>query len=220
MIRQCLLKRAATENNDQPASACRPFDAGAKGSIFGEGAGIVILENLENARRRGAKIYAEVVGIGLSNSINPAYEHLEPDGRGVQIAIEKAMADAQIKPEDLDLVVPHGTGIPADDLAEAKAIEAALGKASAKVPVWPTKSMLSNTGAASGALDVIAAACAIREGKIPAAKNCDRKADGCNLNIVRGLLQKKIRYALCCSYTYGGQTAAVVLKSFDGETAN
>jgi len=220
MIRQCLLKRATTENNDQPASACRPFDADAKGSIFGEGAGIVILENLENARRRGAKIYAEVAGIGLSNSINPVYEHLEPDGRGVQIAIEKAMADAQIKPEDLDMVVPHGTGIPADDLAEAKAIESALGKAGAKVPVWPTKSMLSNTGAASGALDVIAAACAIKEGKIPAAKNCDRKADGCNLNIVRGPLQKKIRYALCCSYTYGGQTAAVVLKSFDGETAN
>ncbi len=220
MIRQCLLKRAAAENNDKPASACRPFDADAKGSIFGEGAGIVILENLENARRRGARIYAEVAGIGLSNSINPVYERLEPDGKGVQIAIEKAMADAQIKPEDLDLIIPHGTGIPADDLAEAKAIEAVLGEAVAKVAVWPIKSMLSNTGAASGAIDVIAAVCAIRDSRIPPAKNCDRKADGCNLNIVREPVRKKIRYALCCSYTYGGQTAAVVLKSFDGETAN
>jgi 3-oxoacyl-[acyl-carrier-protein] synthase II len=213
MIRQCLLKRTTSENNDAPSSACRPFDADAKGSVFGEGAGVVVLENLENAKKRGAKIYAEVVGIGQSNSINSAYEHLEPDGRGVQIAIEKAMADAQIKPEDLDLVIPHGTGIPADDLAEAKAIESALGKAAAKVAVWPTKSMLSNTGAAGGALDVISAVCAITNGKIPAAKNCDRKAAGCNLNIITAEQKADINYVLCCSYTYGGQTAAIILKN-------
>ncbi len=215
MIRQCLLKRVTSENNDEPASACRPFDADAKGSVFGEAAGIVILENLENAQRRGAKIYAEVVGLGQSNNINPAYEHLEPDGYGLQIAIEKAMADAQIEPEDLGLVIPHGTGIAADDLAEAKAIQAALGDAAAKTAVWPTKSMLSNTGAASGAIDLVAAVCAMADGRIPAAKNCDRKADGCNLNIVKQPQETDIRYALCCSYTYGGQTAAVVLKGPD-----
>jgi len=220
MIRQCLLQRATSENNDAPAFSCRPFDADAKGSVFGEGAGVVILESLENAERRGAKIYAEVAGVGHSNSINPAYECLEPDGKGIQIAIEKAVADAQIETEDLDLIIPHGTAIAADDLAEAKAIEAALGEPASKIPVWPTKSMLSNTGAASGAIDVIAAICAMCEGKIPAAKNCDRKANGCNLNIVRQPLETNIRYALCCSYTYGGQTAAVVLKSFDDEAAN
>jgi 3-oxoacyl-[acyl-carrier-protein] synthase II len=211
LIRQCLLQRATSENNDQPASACRPFDANATGSVFGEGAGMVVLENLENAQKRGAKIYAEVVGIGQSNSINPAYEYLEPDGKGIQIAIEKAMADAQIQPNDLDLIIPHGTGIPADDLAEATAIQAVLGDAATKAAVWPTKSMLSNTGAASGALDVIAAVYAMSEGKIPAAKNCDRKAEGCNLNIVNQPQQKKVHYALCCSYTFGGQTAALVL---------
>ena len=215
MIRQCLLKRATSENNDEPASACRPFDANAKGSVFGEAAGMVVLENLENARRRGAKIYAEVVGIGASNNINPAYEHLEPDGYGLQIAIEKAMADAQVQPEDLDLIIPHGTGIPADDRAEARAIQAALGEAAAKTPVWPTKSMLSNTGAAGGAVDVVAAVCAMNDGKIPAAKNCDRKAEGCNLNIVNQPQEANIRYALRCSYTHGGQTAAVVLKKAD-----
>jgi len=220
MIRQCLLKRATSENNDDPSSACRPFDADAKGSVFGEGAGVVILENLENARRRDAKIYAEVAGVGHSNSINPVYEHLEPDGKGIQTAIEKAVADAQIQPEDLDLIIPHGTGIAADDLAEATAIEAALGKAATKAAVWPTKSMLSNTGAAGGAIDVIAAVCAMANGRIPAAKNCDSKAKGCNLNIVKQEKQAKIRYALCCSYTYGGQTAAVVLKSFSDEAAN
>jgi len=220
MIRQCLLKRTTSENNNDPTTACRPFDADAAGSVFGEAAGMLVLESLENAQNRGAKIYAEVVGIGQSNNINPAYEHLEPDGNGIRIAIEKAMADAQIEPKDLDLIIPHGTGIASDDRAEAKAIQAALGKAASKIPVWPTKSMLSNTGAAAGALDVIAAVCAMKAGRIPAAKNCDRKADGCNLNIVKQPQQAKIRYALCCSYTYGGQTAAVILRNFDGETAN
>ncbi len=184
MIRQCLLKRTASENNDDPSSACRPFDADAKGSVFGEAAGVVILENLENAEKRGAKIYAEVVGIGQSNNINPTYERVEPDGKGIQIAIEKAIADAQIRPEDLDLIIPHGT-----------------------------KSMLSNTGAAGGAVDIVAAVCVMNEGKIPAAVNCGTKADGCNLNITGEPRDTKIRYALSCSYTYGGQTAAVVLKN-------
>jgi len=212
VTRQCILKRATTENNHDPISACRPFDADAKGSVFGEGAGMVILENLDNAKRRAAKIYAEVAGTGLSNSINPAYEHLEPDGKGIQIAIEKAIAEAQIEPVQLDLIIPHGTGIPQDDLAEARAIQAVLGKAADEVPVWPTKSMLSNTGAACGALDVVAAICVMADGKIPAAKNCDRKTAGCNLNIVKETIQKEIRYVLCCSYTFGGQTAALVLK--------
>ncbi len=215
VTRQCLLKRANTENNDQPDSACRPFDADAGGSIFGEGAGVLILENFESAKKRGVNIYAEVIGVGQSTSINSAYEHLEPDGKGLQMAIEKAIADAKISPEELDLIIPHGTGIPADDAAEAKALYAALGEVVTKTAVWPTKSMLSNTGAAGGALDVIAAVYAMIDGKIPAAKNCDRKADGCKLNIVTKQQQKTIRYALCCSYTFGGQTAAVVLKQPD-----
>jgi len=215
MIRQCLLKRVTSENNDDPSSACRPFDADAKGSVFGEAAGVVILENLQNAQRRGAKIYAEVVGVGQSNNINPVYEHLEPDGKGIQAAIEKAIVNAKIQPDDLDLIIPHGTGIAADDLAEATAIQVALGNTAAKIPVWPTKSMLSNTGAAAGALDVIAAVCAMKEGRIPAAKNFERYTDGCNLNIKSEPQQAEIRYALCCSYTYGGQTAAVILKKTD-----
>ena len=212
MIRQCLLQRTTSENQNDPAAACRPFDADAAGSVFGEAAGMVVLENLENARMRNAKIYAEIAGLGQSSNINPAYEHLEPDGKGIRIAIEKAIEDARIQPKDLDLIIPHGTGIAADDLAEARAIEAALGKAASDTPVWPTKSMLSNTGAAAGAIDVIAAVYAMNEGRIPAAKNCDRKADGCSLNIVKQQQQADIRYALCCSYTYGGQTAAVILK--------
>jgi 3-oxoacyl-[acyl-carrier-protein] synthase II len=214
MIRQMLLKRATSENNDSPAEACRPFDADAKGSVFGEAAGMVIVENLDKAKARGAKIYAEIIGVGESNNINTAYEHLEPDGKGIAIAIEKALAEAQIQPKDLDLIIPHGTGIPQDDLAESKAIESVLGDATSNIPVWPTKSMLSNTGATAGALDVIAAVCAMRDGKIPAAKNCNNKAAGCNLNIPNQPIEKEINYVLCCSYTYGGQTAAIVLKKY------
>ncbi len=216
MIRQCLLKRTNDNSNDDPAAACRPFDANANGCIFGEAGGIVTLESLDNARDRNANILAEFAGSGNSNSINPQYESIEADGEGIRIAIETALANAKIKAEDLDLIIPHGTGIPNDDLAEASAIEAVLGPATDNVPVWPTKSMLSNTGAASGAIDVIAAVCAIKHGKIPPARNYENKKPGCNLNIPTKTIQKDIRNVLCTSYTFGGQTSAVVLKKFNG----
>jgi 3-oxoacyl-[acyl-carrier-protein] synthase II len=215
IMRQCLINRATSRHNDDPQHACRPFDADASGSVFGNGGGIVVLENLDNATKRDAKIYAELVGVGQSASINPVYEHIEPDGKGLTIAIEKAIAKANISPKDIDLIIPHGTGIPQDDLAEAKGIESALGDEVKRIPVWPTKSMLSNTGAASGGLDIVAAVCAMQDGLIPAAINCERIAPGCNLNIVTTAQKANIRYALCCGYTYGGQTAAVILKKFE-----
>ncbi len=219
MVRQCLLKRAATDMSRTPETICRPFDDEATGAVFGEGAGIVVLENLQHARRRGASIWAEVAGLGQSQDLNSTYDRLEPDGKGLRIAIEKALADAEIAPDQLDLVIPHGTGVPEDDLAEARAIEAALGDAVTDVIVWPTKSMLSTTGAASGGLDVIAAVRAMSAGVVPAAQNFDKAAAGCRLNIPTEARQCPIRYALCCSYTHGGQTAAVVLKHFDKNTA-
>ncbi len=216
MIRQCLLKRATADGNDDPESACRPFDADAKGSVFGEGAGMVVLESLEHAQKRGAKIYAEIVGAGQSTNLSSAYHRLEPGGKGLAIAIEKALEDANISAAELNLIIPHGTGIAGDDMAEAKAIESVLGDAVGDVIVWPTKSMVSNTGAAAGTIDLIAAICAMKEGEVPGAKNCEQKAQDCNLNISSECRQADIRYALSCSYTYGGQTAAVVLKRYDG----
>jgi 3-oxoacyl-[acyl-carrier-protein] synthase II len=129
--------------------------------------------------------------------------------------VQKALDEAGIRPKDLDLVVPHGTGIPQDDMAEARGIEAALGPAVDSVPVWPTKAQLSNTGAAAGALDLIATVSAIRNRLIPGAMNCNPKAKGCRLRIETQAFKKTIRYALCCSYTFGGQTAAIVLKNPD-----
>jgi 3-oxoacyl-[acyl-carrier-protein] synthase II len=117
MIRQCLLKRATSENNDDPASACRPFDANARGSVFGEAAGVVTLESLENAEKRNARIYAEIVGIGQSNNINPTYERVEPDGEGIRIAVEKAIADAEIEPDDLDATIWLRQGLSRQHLA-------------------------------------------------------------------------------------------------------
>jgi 3-oxoacyl-[acyl-carrier-protein] synthase II len=217
MLRQCLLKRTTSENNDDPESALRPFDADAKGSVFGEGSGMVILEEFERAKQRNAKIYAELVGVGSSNNINPAYEHLEPDGKAIRFAIENALDNAAIRPDQLDLIIPHGLGIPADDRAEAEAIKNALGNAVDKIAVWPTKSMLSATGAAGGALDLIAAAKAIDQSRIGPAKNYKNKARGCDLNISPQAQKKNIRYALCSSYTFGGQTAALILKNTDGK---
>ncbi len=215
LMRQYLLKRTTDKHNDDPENACRPFDADATGCVFGDGGGIIVLESIDNATERGAKIYAEIAGTAQSASINPAYEHIEPDGKGITIAIQKAIARAGITPDDIDLIIPHGTAIPQDDLAEAKGIGAALEKATERIPVWPTKSMLSNTGAACGGLDIVAAICAMRNGKIPAAKNFEKIAAGCNLNIVKKEIKKDIGYALCCGYTFGGQTAAVILKKPD-----
>jgi 3-oxoacyl-[acyl-carrier-protein] synthase II len=210
MLRQTILGRSTTKAGE-PGDVCRPFDAEASGCVFGDGAGLVIIEDMEYARKRGATMVAEVLGGAESNNINPAFEKLEPSGKGLRIAIEKALAEAKTRPEELDLVIPHGTGIPADDMAEASAIAAALGAAADKVPVLPTKSMISNTGAASGAMDAVIAACAIRDGIIPAARNWKKNAAGCKLNISSKQISKKVRRVLCCGYTYGAQTAAVVL---------
>ncbi len=211
LIRQCLLKRTVDISDDQGESSCRPFDQKAHGSVFGEGAGILVLESHENACRRNADILAFIAGTGQSTNINTQYEHLEPDGTGLRIAIEKAIGEARIEPDQIDLIIPHGTAIPRDDRAELNALRGALGNAVDRIPVWPTKSMLSNTGAAAGALDMIAAVSAIREGVIPAARNCDQPID--KVNVPQKNINNAIRYVLCCSYTYGGQTAAVIFKN-------
>ncbi|MBM4026450.1 MAG: beta-ketoacyl-[acyl-carrier-protein] synthase family protein [Planctomycetes bacterium] len=215
ILRQHLLRRAVSTGTGDPETICRPFDANACGAIFGEGAAMLVLENLDHARRRNARILAEIAGIGQSHSMSAAYERLEPDGQGIRIAVEKALADAEIGPEDLDLVIPHGTAIPQDDLAEARGLAAALGPAVKKIPVWPTKSMLSTTGAAGGALDVVAAVQAITEGVIPPARNFQTPAPGCPLNVLTARRDGPIRHVLCCSYTHGGQTAAIVLRKFE-----
>lgn len=215
MVRQCLLKRAAFTGSEDPLRACRPFDAGACGSVFGEGAGALVLEEFSHAQQRGAAILAEFVGGASSVTAMDSYIFMK-DGRGLEIAIRQALHQAGIEPVQLDLIIPHGTGIARDDRVEAAVLQHILGSAAGKVPVWPIKGQVSHTGSASGAIDLIAAVLAIKHGTIGAAYNFDTPADGCKLNIPKKPIQKDIRYVLCCGYSYGGQTAAVVLKKYEG----
>lgn len=213
MLRQCLLKRATFTHNDQPETAVRPFDSQADGSVFGEAGAAVVLEEEQAARKRGAKILAEVAGFGSSSSMNPVYEHMEPDGRAIELAIREAMEDAGVGADAIDLIVPCGLGVPQDDRAEATAIAAALGSQVSRIPCWPIKGMVSATGAAAGVLDLIAAVLAMRDGRIGPAKNCDRPFEGCKLNLSNQARPASIRHALCCSYSFGGQAAAIVLRN-------
>ncbi|MCP4453436.1 MAG: beta-ketoacyl-[acyl-carrier-protein] synthase family protein [Planctomycetes bacterium] len=217
MARQCLIKRATSQANDTPDQACRPFDAKATGSVFGEGAGLLVLESLDTAKARQAPILAEIVGFGQSNCLNTPYEALESDGKGIQIAVSAALKKASLSPDQINLIIPHGTGVPQDDAAESTALGAVFGDSLARIPVLPTKSMLSNTGTAAGALDLIAAVKAMQENKIPGAVNCDEKAPNCGLAIHSEPLERPIHHALCCSYSYGGQTTAVILKTLQDE---
>lgn len=213
MIRQCLHNRTANDSNDSPGKACRPFDANADGSVFGEAAGVVVLEELEFAKARKAAIAAEIVGSASSNSLNTNFAHLEEDGEGLQIAIRKALEEANIQPDQIDLVVPTGTGIVADDKAEAAALKAVFGSSLPSLHVWPIKGMVSHTGAAAGAIDVIAAIGAITHQKIGPVKHIESAADS-GLNIATEPVDKEINYALCCGYSFGGQTAALVIKRY------
>jgi 3-oxoacyl-[acyl-carrier-protein] synthase II len=218
MVRQCLLKRSTFTGNEDPLHACRPFDAKASGSVFGEGAGVLVLEEQIHARQRGAAILAEFAGGASSVTATESYIYMK-DGQGLEIAIRQALKQAGIEPAQLDLIIPHGTGIPRDDRVEASALHHLLGPAVGNVPVWPIKGQVSHTGSASGAIDLIAAVLALKHGTIGAAYNFQVPADGCKLNIPRTPIQKDIRYVLCCGYSFGGQTAAVVLKKYEGASA-
>ncbi len=212
LLRQIILGRTTTTHNDSPQEACRPFACDADGAAFSEGAGMVVLEELEHAKARGAYIYATIAGIGESTNLCEQLERLEENAPGLQIAIKKALAQAAITPDQIDLIIPHGTAVACDDKAEAAAIAAVFGDCISKIPVLPTKSMLGHTGTAGGAIDVVIAAKAMQTGTIPAAKNCPKVFEGCKLNIVQTKIEKEIKYALCCSYTFGGQCVAIVLR--------
>ncbi len=215
ILRQSLMNRINCSSNDNPAAACRPFDHKAAGTILSEAAGILVLEEFGSAKQRGKKPLAEIAGCGSSHSLNTNYFHLSPDGQSVQLAIETALGQAGIGPEKLDLIIPCGSGIAVDDAAEAAGIQKALGKAIDHIPVWPIKGMLGHGVAASGALDLIAAAKAIETGRIGKTVNFEIPASGCQLQIVRQPLEKPFRYVLCCGYSFGGQTAAVLLKAIE-----
>lgn len=207
LIRQSLLGRLATEFNDRPESACRPFDRGRRGTVISEGGGLLILEELEHARARGARIYAEVAGFGASRGESP-------DGRAVRLALQKALADAAAVPDTVELANLAGVGTVADDAAESNGLKAALGAAGAKVPVLVTKGAIGNNGAGSGAIDLAVLALAMHRGVVPPSRNTDDIDPACGINVVRGD-PRDLRAGVAVSAAAalsGGQTAALVIR--------
>jgi len=213
LMRQCLLGRASTGYNDQPDQACRPFDSAADGTVVGEGAGIVVLEELSKARARGARIYAEIAGFGASNNFSNDFVQPEDCGGGIAIALKKAMTEAALSGSDISFLVPHGLAVASHDASEAAGIRHALGAGAAKVPILTTKSRIGNCGAGAGAIDLVTAVSALSESIIPPNTNCPTPPAEYGLNITNGTgLRFDIQNALTCCYTFGGQCAALAIR--------
>jgi 3-oxoacyl-[acyl-carrier-protein] synthase II len=213
LMRQSLLRRLVTDHNDRPERACRPFAADRNGMVISEGGGLLILEELEHAKRRGAQVYAEVVGFGASATIK-SWNEPDVTGRGVALAIQKALRDAAIRPEDLNLVAAFGCGLKDHDLAEAHGLHEALGTSAATVPVTTAKGAIGNNGAGSGAIDVGLAALCVRHDTIPPSLNTDNVDPGCNLNLVQEPARNAgVTCVLSVAYALGGgQNTALVLR--------
>ena len=215
MLRMELMGQLNTSSNNHPEEACKPFDTRRAGCVPGEGAGIFILEDLQYALDRGAKIYAELLGSAATREGRDPHQ-VEPSVEGLGRAIREALDVAKVRPEEVDLVIPHGLGGVEYDLAEAQAIRLGLGEdKGSTVPVLPIQGGLGNCGAASGGLDLAAAVLAIEHAKVPAATNCRQPCPKCGLNIAQADTSvDDVDIALLAGYTIGGQSASLVIKRF------
>ncbi|MCA9056619.1 MAG: beta-ketoacyl-[acyl-carrier-protein] synthase family protein, partial [Planctomycetaceae bacterium] len=169
---------ALSTRNDDPVAAVRPFDADRDGFVVGEGGAIVVLEELEHARRRGAEILGELTGYGAAQD---AYRVTDahPEGRGAALAMQRALADAGLNPDDVDYINAHGTGTPLNDIVETRAIKRAFGAAADRIPVSSTKSMLGHATTACGAIELVVCLLSLRAGVIPPTLNHERPGPGC-----------------------------------------
>jgi 3-oxoacyl-[acyl-carrier-protein] synthase II len=209
------MKAMTSKFNDCPLKASRPFDTDRSGFVIGEGAGVVILETLEHAEKRGAPhIYAELVGYGMSSD---AYHITQPapDGEGVVRAFQKALANANISPEEVDYINAHGTSTPMNDKAETGAIKAAFGDHAYKLAVSSTKSMTGHLLGAAGAIEAIAAALAIDQEVLPPTTNYETPDPDCDLDYVPNVPRKaRIEIAVSNNSGFGGHNAVIVLRRF------
>jgi 3-oxoacyl-[acyl-carrier-protein] synthase II len=210
MLRQTLLKRVTATHNDSPGEAVRPFDADADGTVAAEGGGLLILEEYEHAKARGAKIYAEVAGFGASQD---TYSVTEPDPKGHSYgkAISKALADAGLPPTAVDLLVPCGLGIPGHDRAELAGLHQVFGGGLERVPMAPIKAQIGNVAAGSG-VDAAAAVLSLHHKLVPAAINTRKHLDGVKLNTRPEPRDAKIDVSVSSVYSLGGQNAALVFR--------
>ena len=210
MLRHGLLGRLNETNNDAPAKAIRPFDVDAAGTALSEGGGLLILEELEAARSRGAKIYAELVGFAASQD---TYKVTEPDptGRSYARAISGALKDAGVSADDVDLIIPNGLGIPTHDRAELAGLKAAFAKRLPDVAMSLTKAQTGTLAAGSG-VEPGTAALAVHAGKIPPSVNTVKPVDSMRLNVSREARDAKINISVSSVYSLGGQNAALVFR--------
>jgi 3-oxoacyl-[acyl-carrier-protein] synthase II len=210
IIRQTLLGRLTQSSNDHPDQALRPFDSAAAGTIAGEGGGLFILEEYERAKKRNARIYAELIGFAATQD---AYSVTEPDptGRSYGKAITNALADAKVSTGDVDVLVPHGLGIQAFDGAELRGLQSAMGSDLERVAFAPIKSAIGNLAAGCGA-DAAAAVLTLHHGKIPPAPNTRAVIDGQKLNVRSAASDIAADVSVSSVYSLGGQNAALVFK--------
>lgn len=202
--------RALSTRNDDPQRASRPWDRDRDGFVLSDGAGMLVLEEYESAKARGANIYAELAGFGMSGD---AYHITSPpeDGRGAAEAMRNAMFDAGINNDQLNYINAHGTSTPAGDIAESKAIESVLGDAANNVAVSSTKSMIGHLLGAAGAVEAVFSVLAIRDQVAPPTINLDNPSEGCDLNYVPHTAQEMtINYALSNSFGFGGTNGSLL----------
>ncbi len=204
----------ALSKTGEPAKASRPFDKDRNGFVIGEGAGVLILENLDKALARGATIYAEVVGHGTSSDAH----HItapHPEGEGAGRCMENALSDAGISPDQIGYINAHGTSTPLGDAAEVKAIKRTFGNHTDNIYVSSTKSMIGHLLGAAGGVESIFCAMALHEGIIPPTINLDQVDEDCKLNHVANTAKKvQLEYALNNSFGFGGTNSSLILKRF------
>lgn len=206
---------ATSPRNDEPQKACRPFDAQRNGFVMAEGCGIFIMEELEQAKARGARIYAEVVGYGLSadahHITNP-----EPGGQGAARAMKMALSHAGISPDAIDYINAHGTSTPAGDIGETLAIKSVFGERAYDIPISSSKSIMGHALGAAGALEAAATVMALQTGIIPPTINYEYPDPECDLNYVPNVaIEKDIKYAMSDSFGFGGQNAVTIFKKYE-----
>jgi 3-oxoacyl-[acyl-carrier-protein] synthase II len=205
--------RAMSTRNEEPERASRPFDKDRDGFIMGEGAGILVLESLEHAQKRGAKIYAEVIGYGMSGD---AHHMTEPDPSGAARCMVKAIKDAGIRPEDIDYINAHGTSTPVGDISETTAIKSAFGDHAYTVAVSSTKSMTGHLLGAAGGVEALICALTIKNGVIAPTVNLENQDPECDLDYVPNKpRQADVKVAMSNSFGFGGHNATIILKRLE-----
>lgn len=207
--------RALSTRNDEPQRASRPWDRDRDGFVLGDGAGILVLEEYEFARKRGARIYCELVGFGMSADAHHMTSPPE-DGSGAAASMRNAIRDSGLNPEQIHYINAHGTSTPAGDVAETKAVKSVMGDAAAGVAVSSTKSMIGHLLGAAGAVEAIFSVLAIRDQVAPPTINLDNPDEGCDLNYVpHTAQQRRIDVSLSNSFGFGGTNGSVIFKRLD-----